>query len=225
MQASSVRPSDPMNVDALSGRDLDAAVAQKCAPFERHPNFALNEMCFAAPLPSSGPPPHLRADTLDPSEVSMRALVLPACLLLVAIPVLHSQAAPASTPTTLHWGPAPAVFPMGAQMAVVSGDPGKAAPFTVELSMPDGYKILPHFHPTDETVKVKKGTFLFGMGDVFDATKTKSMAVGDSGFVPANAHHFAVTKGATIVSVSGMGPFVLTYVNPADDPQKPAAKP
>ena len=74
-------------------------------------------------------------------------------------------------------------------------------------------------------VTIKEGTFLVGMGDVFDATKTKPMAFGDSGLVPANAHHFAATKGATIVSVSAMGPFAMTYVNPADDPQKPAAKP
>jgi quercetin dioxygenase-like cupin family protein len=58
-------------------------------------------------------------------------------------------------------------------MAVVSGDPGKAAPFTVELSFPDGYQVPPHFHPTDETVTVKKGTFLFGMGDSLDLSKAR----------------------------------------------------
>ena len=45
-----------------------------------------------------------------------------------------------------------------------------------------------------------------------------------SGFatVDANMHHFAIAKGRTIVQVNSMGPFVLTYVNPADDPsQKP----
>jgi hypothetical protein len=36
-------------------------------------------------------------------------------------------------------------------MAVVSGDPGKAAEFVIQLSMPAGYKIAPHFHPTDKT--------------------------------------------------------------------------
>ncbi len=104
-------------------------------------------------------------------------------------------------------------------MAVVSGDPGKAAPFTVELSMPDGYRIPPHFHPTDETVTVKQGTFLVGMGDTLDLSKTKTMKAGDQGQVPAKHHHYAATKGATIVSVTAMGPFAMTYVNPADDPQ------
>jgi len=155
----------------------------------------------------------------------MRILALPACLMLAAAPSLHAQAAAAVPAAVLHWGPAPAVFPPGAKMAVLSGDPGKAGPFVVELAMPAGYKLAPHFHPTAEVVTVKKGTFLYGMGDTFDVAKTKAMQVGDSGAIPANAHHFAATKVATFVTVSSMGPFAMTYVHPADDPQKAAAKP
>ena len=155
----------------------------------------------------------------------MRIRTLPACLLLLAAPALCSQAAPAAQPTTLHWGPAPAVFPTGAKMAVLSGDPGQAAPFTIELALPGGYRIPPHFHPTAETVTVKRGTLLVGMGDIFDASKTKAMQVGDSGSIPANAHHFAAVKVATFITVSAMGPFAMTYVHAADDPQRAAAKP
>ena len=155
----------------------------------------------------------------------MRALGLSSCLLLSVAPAVHPQAAPPAQPAGLHWGPAPAVFPKGAKMAVVSGDPGKAAPFTVELAMPSGYKIPPHFHPTDETVEVKKGTLLVGMGDTFDASQAKPMNAGDKGSVPANAHHFAAVKGATVITVTAMGPFAMTYVNPADDPQHHVAKP
>jgi quercetin dioxygenase-like cupin family protein len=107
-------------------------------------------------------------------------------------------------------------------MAVVSGDPTKAGQFSIELSMPNGYKIPPHFHPTDETVTVKSGTFMYGMGDTFDASKLKAMKPGAKGSIPANAHHYAEAKGATVVMVSAMGPFAMTYVNPADDPQKHA---
>ena len=49
----------------------------------------------------------------------MRILAVPACLLVMAAPSLHSQAAPTTKPATLQWGPAPAVFPKGATMAVV----------------------------------------------------------------------------------------------------------
>jgi hypothetical protein len=153
----------------------------------------------------------------------MRALSLSACLLLWAV-TLHGQSTSNAKAGTLAWGPAPAVFPRGAQMAVVSGDPGKAAPFTVELSFSDGYRIPPHFHPTDEAVEVKKGVFLVGMGDALDVTKTNAMKAGAKGTVPALAHHYAVARGATEVSITAMGPFAMTYVNPADDPQT-AARP
>jgi quercetin dioxygenase-like cupin family protein len=85
--------------------------------------------------------------------------------------------------------------------------------------MPDGYQIPAHSHPTDELVTVKQGTFLVGMGDTLDLATTNTMKVGDKGKVPAGHHHYAAAKGATVVSVTAMGPFAMTYVNPADDPQ------
>jgi quercetin dioxygenase-like cupin family protein len=150
----------------------------------------------------------------------MRVLTLSAGLLLWAV-TLHGQAN-SNKDTALPWGPAPAAFPSGAKMAVVSGDPTKAEMFTIELSMPKGYKVPPHFHPTEESVEVKKGTFLVGMGDTLDVAKTNPMKAGAKGSIPANHHHFAVAKEATVVSVTAMGPFAMTYVNPADDPQKMA---
>ena len=159
----------------------------------------------------------------------MRALpVVPAALLLLCAAALHAQGTPA-TPgapaAPLQWGPAPAAFPAGAKMTVVSGDPSKAGSFTIQLAMPDGYRIPPHFHPTDEAVEVKQGTFLFGMGDTFDAPKMKTMVVGEKGSLPANSHHYAQAKGATVVAVTAMGPFAMTYVNASDDPRKPLGKP
>lgn len=157
----------------------------------------------------------------------MRRIVLLSAVLLVSAPWLSAQTTPKAKAkpkaATLHWGPAPAVFPKGARMAVVSGDPSKSGTFSIQLSMPNGYRIAPHFHPTDEMLEVKKGTFLIGMGDTVSAANAKPMKVGDKETVPAQMHHFATAKGATIVAVTAMGPFVLTYVNPADNPQKPAA--
>jgi quercetin dioxygenase-like cupin family protein len=144
--------------------------------------------------------------------------------LLLGAGTLHAQGASAHTTHKLAWGPAPAAFPKGAKMAVVSGDPSKAAPFTVELSLPAGYQIPAHFHPTEEDVQVKKGTLLVGMGDTLDLKKTKALKTGEKGQIPAQHHHFAAAKGATVISVSAMGPFAMTYVNPADDPQNAAAK-
>jgi quercetin dioxygenase-like cupin family protein len=105
---------------------------------------------------------------------------------------------------------------------VVSGDPGKAGPFAVRLKMPTGYKIAPHWHPTDEHVTVLSGTLALGMGEKFDKAAMKDLPAGGYGRLPAEMRHFAMAKTAAIVQVHGMGPFVLTYVNPADDPSKAA---
>jgi quercetin dioxygenase-like cupin family protein len=120
----------------------------------------------------------------------------------------------------LTWGPAPPVLPAGAKMAVVSGDPGKAAPFVVQLDLPNGYVVPPHFHPTDEHVTVKTGQFRYAMADKVDEKATKSLRPGQSVNLKANMHHFAMARGRTVVAVSAMGPFAITYVNPADDPSK-----
>jgi hypothetical protein len=140
-------------------------------------------------------------------------------LLLGFVAALGVGSANAQAPA-LNWGPAPPVFPAGAKFAVLQGDPGKAGVYTVRLDMPDGYRIGSHFHPTDEYVTVVQGTFLVGMGDKADAAKTTALPTGGFIAAGANMHHYAFAKGHTVVQVHGMGPFALTYVNPADDPQK-----
>ena len=139
-----------------------------------------------------------------------------AALTVLAIRPLLAQA------PALTWGPAPAVFPAGAKMAVLQGDPGKAALFTVRLDLPAGYKIAPHLHPAHEYITVIQGTFLLGMGDKLDAAQATKLPAGAFATVDANMHHYALTQGHVIVQVHAMGPFVLTYVNPADDPSQKA---
>jgi hypothetical protein len=34
------------------------------------------------------------------------------------------------------------------------------------------------------------------------------------------ANHFAFTKADTVIQLHGMGPWGITYLNPADDPRK-----
>jgi len=119
---------------------------------------------------------------------------------------------------SLNWGPAPAVFPPGAQMAVLQGDPGATNEFTVRLRMPDGYRIPPHTHPTDEHVTIISGTFEVGMGSTFKSDSMIALATGGFVTAPAGHAHFARAQGPTIVQVNAMGPFALTYVNPSDVP-------
>lgn len=137
--------------------------------------------------------------------------------------LLVTGSARAQASAGLTWGPAPPVFPAGARMAVLQGDPSKAEMFTVRLEFPAGYTIAPHFHPTDEGVTVISGTFLVGMGDKADFAQAKVLTPGGFVVAGANQHHYARARGRTIVQVHAMGPFALTYVNAADDPQKKAA--
>jgi len=127
-------------------------------------------------------------------------------------------------PNDMHWGAAPPVFQPGATMAVLQGDPAAAGPYTVRLKMPDGYRIMPHWHPTTENVTVISGTFHLGMGAKFDDTAGSEMPPGSFGFLGPHMNHYAWTTGETEVQVHGMGPFKLVYVNPADDPSTSAAK-
>ena len=169
------------------------------------------------------------------SEHRRPALVLVAALLLAPtiIAARNGSATAASAAisgaplvsiadTTLppiKWGPAPAVFRPGAQMAVLQGDPGKSEPFIVRLRFPDGYAIAPHTHPTDEHITVIDGSFSVGMGGKMDEASMVTLPAGGFVTAPAQHPHYAKAHGETTVQVNAVGPFELTYVDPKDMPQ------
>jgi hypothetical protein len=125
------------------------------------------------------------------------------------------------TPDEIKWGPAPPSLPPGSELAVLDGDPSKAGGvFVLRAKMPDGYKVPPHWHATDERVLVISGTLGVGMGEKFDPSKGKELPVGSYAMLPKESRHFAWAKGETIIQVSGIGPFAINYVNAADDPRK-----
>ena len=141
-----------------------------------------------------------------------------------AKPAAPAKAHIAMGPKDIKWMDAPPILQKGAKMAVLYGDPSKEGLFIARLQMPGGFKIAPHTHPTDESVTVIQGSFAIGMGDAIDM-KTKALPAGSFYSMPAGMHHYAFSKGVTIIEVSAMGPFVLNYINPADDPSKTAAAP
>jgi quercetin dioxygenase-like cupin family protein len=124
----------------------------------------------------------------------------------------HSQS------ESLHWS-VPPLLPPGALIAVVSGDPTRPGEFTLLVSMPNGYRLPSHSHPSYEHVEVKEGTLLVGTGDVVDPKMTRALAAGDSATAPAGLHHFSIAKGRTLVSATLMGPYTITYVHAEDAPQ------
>jgi quercetin dioxygenase-like cupin family protein len=126
------------------------------------------------------------------------------------------------TPQEVQWGPAPPLVPPGALIAVLAGDPGTPAPYTVRLKFPANYAIPAHSHPMDEHVVVVRGALTFGMGDKLmkTASGNKTLGVGGFALMPANMNHFAFTTTAeTEIILYGQGPIDFTYVNPADDPR------
>jgi quercetin dioxygenase-like cupin family protein len=157
----------------------------------------------------------------------MRAILVVVSLFLsasvAAAQGAPSQAAPHAVvvlPDQVTWGPAPPALPAGAKAAVLEGDPKQAGPFTMRVSFPDGYRIPPHFHPAAERVTVIQGTFRLGMGDKFDESALNSLPAGSYVSMKPGTHHFGQAQGNTIIQVNGIGPWKLTYVNPADDPGK-----
>lgn len=133
-------------------------------------------------------------------------------------PDATARAIPAPSPSAsrsddgFQWGPAPAVFPAGARMAVLQGDPAGTALFTVRLRFPNGYVIPPHTHPTDENVTVIRGRFTVGMGTSYYPGATVTLREGGFITAPAKMPHYASTQGPTEVQVHAMGPFAMKYV-------------
>jgi quercetin dioxygenase-like cupin family protein len=129
-----------------------------------------------------------------------------------------AMAQDSAEPASLHWF-VPPLLPPGALIAVVSGDPTRPGKSTLQVSMPNGYRFPPHSHPSNEHVEVKEGTLLVGVGDLLDPKLTQALAVGDSATAPAGIHHYSIAKGRTVVSVTFMGPYTITYLRAEDAPR------
>lgn len=119
------------------------------------------------------------------------------------------------------WGPAPDVFPAGAQFCVLHGDPTAAgAMFTVRLKASEGYCFAPHSHPHDEHLTIISGTLLLGNGPTLDRTRATALGPGSYVFLPKEQFHYAwATDDDTEFQVNAIGPFAITYAHPEDDPR------
>lgn len=156
--------------------------------------------------------------TLSGVVTIFAVLALAPSVTSVAVAQDHSEHV-TLTPADLKWDKVPSL-PPGANVAVIAGNPAEPGPFTIRLKFPANYKIPAHSHSVSEVVTVLSGTFNGGIGDKLDPAKTKALQAGSVSVMPANMHHFAWTKQATIVQISSTGPFDVNYVNPADDPRK-----
>lgn len=124
------------------------------------------------------------------------------------------------TPDDYEWVDAPASLPAGARAMVIDGNPATEGEFTLRLWFPANYEIAPHIHPGDEHVTVISGSLYMGIGDTFDEDAAGHLPPGGFAMMKAGTTHFAFTKDeAAVIQLHGIGPWGLTYVNPADDPR------
>jgi len=123
-------------------------------------------------------------------------------------------------PEDIKWMDGPPSLPAGVKFAVLSGDPKTAGLFVMRLKVPADYKIMPHMHPAAEHVTILSGSLNIGMGDTLDPSKAKVLPAGSYALMPARGNHFAFFKEETTLQLNSMGPWDITYVNPADDPRK-----
>ena len=161
--------------------------------------------------------PHCAATRRDRTRGAIIISLLLATALFATSRDLRAQEAVSAT--ALQWTPA-TLFPPGALLAVVSGDPASTGQAIVELSLPDGYTVPPHFHPMDERLKVRQGNLLVGMGDRLDVHNATVLRTGDSAQTPAGTHHYWIARGATVVSLTFNGPYTITYVNAYQAPKR-----
>jgi quercetin dioxygenase-like cupin family protein len=127
-------------------------------------------------------------------------------------------------PDQIKWGPAPPGLPPGAMMAVLDGDPGKDGLYVLRAKFPAGYRIPAHWHTNAEHITVLSGNFYAGAGDKLDKAQATKLGAGGYLGLPGKMHHFAYCEEETVVQIHGMGPFDITYINPADDPRGAGAR-
>ena len=159
----------------------------------------------------------------------MKPLLLFIAVLLSCAATAQMQATPVSTMNhsehkfintkDLKWMDGPPGLPAGAKFAVLDGDPSKEGLFTLRAVLPANYKIPAHWHPSTENVTVLEGTLYMGMGEKLDESKATALTAGGFTALPGKMGHFAFTKQSTVIQVHAMGPFAITYYNPADDPR------
>jgi mannose-6-phosphate isomerase-like protein (cupin superfamily) len=124
-------------------------------------------------------------------------------------------------PEQLVWKP---LLP-GTEMAVVSGDPDKkGGMYVIRIRTQGEVMVPPHWHPTEEHVTVLEGSFRMAHGDKYDAAKLIELKAGGHSVVPAKMPHFGFHRAGNVIEVFGEAPFVINWVNPEDDPNRPKAQ-
>lgn len=110
-------------------------------------------------------------------------------------------------PSQIHWvGDA-----MGAQTAVLVGDPSKPGLYVMLVKWTPHHMSHPHWHPNDRFITVLSGTWWVGTGTKFDPNRTVPMPAGSFVTHYAKHVHFDGAKDqAAVLEIVGEGPATAT---------------
>ena len=127
-------------------------------------------------------------------------------------------------PGSIQWTVGPNMLP-GSKSAVLYGDPTKPELFVMRLWLAPNYKVPPHTHSRPEIITIISGNLMLGMGTDGDKAKTRKLGPGTFSAMAPNTPHYGFTDEETIIQISTIGPWTVTFVNPADDPRNKTASP
>src|SRR5262249_48097221 len=157
-------------------------------------------------------------------KITLRTLIAAVALAGVAFttPADAMEGPTIVSPQDIKWNPAPAMLPPGVEAAVLLGDPSKEGLFVLRLRFPKGYRVRPPAPPVDEVVTVISGSFGLGMGTGIyaDQSRVWPFPAGSFFAIPLGMAHSVFTYEETVVQISAVGPWGLTYINPKDDPRQ-----
>lgn len=137
-----------------------------------------------------------------------------AAVLTMSCGIAYAQTSAAPTIVTMDttkWTPGTGMM-KGVDVAVLYGDPTKPGPYGIRLKIPANTTLPAHYHGDTENVTIISGTLYVGVGDKADAASAKPLGPGTFVSIPANLHHFALTKEPTVVQIEGVGPASMKAV-------------
>jgi quercetin dioxygenase-like cupin family protein len=113
----------------------------------------------------------------------------------------------------------------GIKIAVISGNPREAGPYTIRVWFSPNTMTRPHSHPEARQITVIKGTWWAGAGEKFDPEAAVELPTGSVIVHHPNKFHYDGAKAEeAIVQISGVGPSGTSFANPADDPDNKKSK-
>lgn len=121
-------------------------------------------------------------------------------------------------PADLEWIPDP--LDPTRSSALLAGDPTRPGPYTFRVRVGPGYALGMHVHPTeDEHLTVLSGSVHWSTGAAGSGAAERVIPAGGFILTPAGTPHRVWTTEATVLQLTGVGPRLYHYLNPADDPR------